>query len=80
MSKSTSKKLCKSSGVSLLFNIFYLWRFNRFVGQNRGYKIFRTGLSEQTPGFLALRKVKFVRILANIAVSVFASRKQHDAK
>jgi hypothetical protein len=66
-----------SSGVNLLFSIFNLWWFN-LVCQDRGYKIFGTGLGEQASGLLALRKVKFIRILANIAVSVFTPTQQNN--
>jgi hypothetical protein len=72
----------RSSGEYLLFVIigllfFNLWWFN-LVCQNRGYKVFRTSLGKQASGLLALRQVKFIRILANIAVSVLASTKQKN--
>jgi hypothetical protein len=66
-----------SSGVYLLFVIIGLLFFNlgwfNFGGQDRCYKILRTGLSEQTTRFLALRQVKLVWVLAHISIPVFTS-------
>jgi hypothetical protein len=68
-----------SSGVNLLFSIFNLWWFN-LVCQNRGNKVFRTGLGEQASGLLAFFEFKVVWVLASISVSVFTSCQQENAQ